>query len=109
MRASDCAERTIRSNARTTCSGVAEDAKCLRDQLARAIDVLVRDVEVRQRAKHARMRRRREPDAVAREALERVRVVEPERTDVHLHEIRLDLLDLDRNARLVQPLPQPAR
>src|SRR5205807_10053469 len=72
-------------------------------------DVLVRDVEMGERAENGRMRRRREPDVLIAQALERLVSLEAERLEIDLDEVRLDLLELDPQARVAQALGQPSR
>ena len=63
---------------------------------------------MRDGAEHPRPHRRREPDALAEEPLERIADLEAESADVDLNEVRLDLLEVDRDACLVQPLAEAA-
>ncbi len=55
------------------------------------------------------MDRRREPDARLAEPRERLVAAEPERADVELDEVRLDLVEVDREPGRVPALGEPAR
>ena len=52
-------------------------------------------------------RRPRNPDALAEQPLDRFADVQAEGADVDLDEVRLHLLEVDRDAGLVQPLGEP--
>ena len=80
-------------------SPVARGAERPRDQLGGAVDVLIRDAEVRHGPDDGRVDRRREADALVAKARERVRAREAERRDVDLDEVRLDLLESDGDVR----------
>src|SRR5688572_31621703 len=54
------------------------------------------------------MRRRGKPDLGSLQARESVGPVAAERLEVDLHEVRLDLLEIDGKARIVERLGEPA-
>src|SRR5207244_9302167 len=74
-----CAPRTIRAKAS---SGTGQRPESARDQLDRPLDVVVADVQVRDRPQAGRVGRHREPDAVIPEPGERLLPREPERTEL---------------------------
>ena len=68
------------------------------------------DPEMRHRAKHARVVRPRDADSLFRAADPVASPgVEPERADIDLDEVRLDLLQVDRHAGFLEPLGEPPR
>mgnify|MGYP003923845721 CR=1 FL=1 len=73
-----------------------------RDQVDRAVDVVVVDVEVRDGPQLRRMCGHREPDSLLPEALECVGLRQPQRPEVDLDEIGLDLLEVDGDAGRVK-------
>src|SRR5919198_6012881 len=97
-----CASRALRS--RSSCSGAGKGSESSWNQLDRLLDVVVGEVEVRDRAQDARPPRRRERDAAVPELLERIGDGEPEGADVYLDEVRLDPLQIDRYAARDEPL-----
>ena len=64
-------------------------------------------IEVRHRPKPSRVGRHREPDSVLAQPSERLVRGELERAKVDLHEVRLDLREIDRHSRGDEPLGQP--
>src|SRR6185437_16018085 len=101
--------RCASSTSRRKRSGAGKCSKRPRDQLDGPLDVLVVDVEVRHRSQDRRVHGHREPDALLRETLQRFGGAEPERADVDLDEVGLDLLEVDGHAGVVEPLGQPPR
>ena len=81
----------------------------LGDQLGGARDVVVVDLEVRDRTQHRRVRRRRQADAGRLQPRERLAALEAERREVDLDEVRLDLLEVDREPASRERLRERAR
>src|SRR5438105_5756958 len=108
-RLSACSRRTSRSSSAIRVSGADKSSERARDQLDRAVDVLVRDVEVGNGAEHPRTHGARKPDTGRVEALPRLGARQPERRDVDVDEIRLDLLEIDRQPGRGETLGEPSR
>src|SRR5215211_2211069 len=97
-----------RRNAAASASGAGKDSERARDRVDRAVDRVVVDVEVRDRAKLRRPDRRRQENALLAHSCHRLLHGEAERADVDLDEIRLDLREVDRDAGLRERLAQTA-
>src|SRR5206468_3501394 len=69
-----------------------------RNELDRLVDVVVADIEVGDRAQPRWMRGHRQAHSLLPEPLERFFAGQPERRELDLNEVRLDLLEVDGNA-----------
>src|SRR5438132_2377317 len=106
-RLSACSRRTSRSSSFVKLSGADKSSERARDQLDRAVDVLVRDVEMGDGAEHRRVHGAREPDACGVEPLPSLGARQPERSDVDVDEVRIDLLVVDRKPGRGQNIAEP--
>jgi hypothetical protein len=77
-----------------------------RDRVDGTFGVVAIDVEMRHRAKHAGPGGEGEKHAFCAEPGDRLVGVEAEHADVDEHEVRLDLLEIDRQPRVDQPVRQ---
>ena len=73
------------------------------------VDVLGAHVEVRDGAEHVRRGREREQHALGPEAREQIAGVDAGRVRVHLDEVRLDPVGVDREPGLGERLAEPPR
>src|SRR5262249_45648002 len=89
--------------------GLRQDAERARAPPDRGLDVVVGDVEVGQRAEDRWMDGRRHADALGCKAVYRLLLAEPERADVELDEVRLDAVEIDREAARGEPFGEAAR
>src|SRR6185312_9116758 len=95
------ASRTRRDSSATGGSGCGKRLQRRGNDLDRRVDVVVRDVEMSHGPHNGRVHRGRDEDAAVLQALDRTGPVRP---DVDLDEVRLDLLEIDRNSSSGEPL-----
>src|SRR5262249_56869676 len=88
-------------------SGASKHAERFRHTLDCLIHIVVVDVEMRDGAEDAGVSRRREPNPFVGEPGESVARLQVEFADVDLDEVRLDLLEVDRDSSRLQTLGQP--
>ena len=93
IRCSACALARSRSSRSTSVSGGGTEPERGRRQLDRSADRLVVHVEMRDGADDRRVDGRREPDAHVAQPRNRLVAAQPERADVELDEVRLDLVE----------------
>src|SRR5829696_5756429 len=89
-------------------SGAGKNPQSLGDDLDCLLDVLVGDVEMRDRAEAGGKDRRRDPDTRLVHPLERLGLRETERLEVDLDEVRLHFFGVDGQPGRSQALAEPA-
>src|SRR6185437_421839 len=99
------ASRTRRDNSATSGSGCGKRLQRRGNDVDRRVDVVVADVEMCPGPHDGRVNGARAEDAAILQALDRTGPVRP---DVDLHEVRLDLLEIDRNSGGGEPLGEAA-